>query len=1047
MMIKGVVENGRLVSLVIALLIVAGLGALSSLPRTEDPEITNRFASIVTLYPGASAERVETLVTEVLENQLRRLAQIKLIQSTSRPGISVIQLELEDTVIQTAPLWSRVRDLLTDAQPSLPSGVQAPNLDDQIGYAYTAILAIQWDGPAPVRVDMLNRYAKELQHRLRQLSGTDFVKLYGAPEEEILVALNGHKMSQLQLTPGAIAQILNNADSKIAAGEINNTSFRALVEVSGELDSLSRIRQVPLKVDAQGQIIRLGDIAHISRQPKTPAQSVALIAGEQGIIVAPRMLSNTRVDVWQAEVEQLVDELKRDMPANINIQWLFEQNSYTSARLDSLAINLLQGFVIILLVLLVTLGLRNAIIVALALPLMALFTLACMRYIGLPIQQMSVTGLVVALGIMVDNAIVIVDAITSRRRQGMTALAAVTESLGHLWLPLAGSTLTTILAFAPIVLMPGSAGEFVSGIAIAVILALLGSYIIAHTLVAGLAGRFSHAGPNKLWYQQGIKLPLLAHYFKATLTIALQRPRLSALLIGIIPILGFMASTKMTEQFFPASDRDMFQIEMYLAPHVSLANTLSQVHLLDSQLRNIQSIHQVSWVVGGNTPSFYYNLTERQQGASNYAQAMVKVASFTEANALIPQLQQQFDKAFPEAQILVRKLEQGPPFNAPIELLILGPNLDTLRQLGDEVRKMLATTSDVLHTRATLTAGAPKVWLQVNEDASLMSGLSLTQIASQIQMSTTGVIASNVLEQTESLPIRVRLGETSREEVSKLAEIQLVTPSGQAVPLSALSHIEVQASRGAIPRRNGQRVNTIEAYIVSGVLPAKVLEAVKPKLTQLSLPPGYRIEIGGESAKRNEAISNLLSHLLLILCLLFAILVLSFNSFRLTTIIILSAIQSAGLGLLAVFVFGYPFGFPVIIGLLGLMGLAINAAIVILAELEAAPTARLNHHGGIIAIVSDCGRHIASTTITTVGGFIPLIIAGGGFWPPFAIAIAGGTLLTTLLSLVWVPTMYLLLMTRPAIVSTSIHNKSIGNAPNDNASSAVSSQAYKAANQ
>ncbi|HCE50414.1 MAG TPA: MFS transporter, partial [Shewanella baltica] len=567
-----------------------------------------------------------------------------------------------------------------------------------------------------------------------------------------------------------------------------------------------------------------------------------------------------------------------------------------------------------------------------------------------------------------------------------------------------------ILAFAPIVLMPGAAGEFVGGIAMSVMFALLGSYLISHTIIAGLAGRFSHEGKHDAWYQHGINLPLVSQYFQTSLRIALKRPILSALLIGITPVLGFYASGKMTEQFFPPSDRDMFQIEVYLAPHVSLDNTLNQVQLMDKKLHTVNGITQVDWVVGGNTPSFYYNLTQRQQGATNYAQAMVKVTDFERANELIPELQQQFDSAFPEAQVLVRKLEQGPPFNAPVELMIFGPNLDTLRSLGDEVRNILAQTPDVLHTRATLSAGAPKLWLQVNEDASLMSGLSLTDIAKQIQMSTTGVIGGSVLEQTESLPVRVRLGDGSREQVTRLSEIQLVTPSGESVALSALAHNEVQVSRGAIPRRNGQRVNTIEAYIVSGVLPAQVLNDVKDKVAQLALPSGYRIEIGGESAKRNEAVGNLLSNVMLVITLLLATVVLSFNSFRLTAIILLSAIQSAGLGLLAVFVFGYPFGFPVIIGLLGLMGLAINAAIVILAELEDMPSARLGDMETIVSTVSSCGRHISSTTITTVGGFIPLIIAGGGFWPPFAIAIAGGTLLTTLLSLVWVPTMYLLLM-------------------------------------
>ena len=1009
-MIKAFVENGRLVSLVIALLLVAGFGAISSLPRTEDPHITNRFASVITPYPGASAERVEALVTEVLENQLRRLEEIKLIQSTSRPGISVIQLELKDTVMETDPVWSRTRDLLADAKVNLPEGIPSPTLDDQIGYAYTAILSLVWNSNSPVRVDMLNRYAKELQSRLRLLSGTDFVKLYGTPTEEMLVQLDGNKMSQLQLTPAAIAHILSGADSKIAAGEINNREFRALVEVSGELDSLTRIRQVPLKIDSQGQVIRLGDIATVTRQAKTPTDSIALVDGEQGVFVAARMLNNSRVDLWQAQVNRVVDELNREMPANIQIQWLFEQNSYTSDRLGGLVVNLLQGFVIILLVLLLTLGLRNAIIVAISLPLTALFTLACMKYIGLPIHQMSVTGLVVALGIMVDNAIVIVDAISQRRQQGMSRLAAVSETIHHLWLPLAGSTITTILAFAPIVLMPGAAGEFVGGIAMSVMFALLGSYLISHTIIAGLAGRFSHEGKHDVWYQHGINRRLVSQYFQTSLRIALKRPILSALLIGITPVLGFYASGKMTEQFFPPSDRDMFQIEVYLAPHVSLDNSLNQVQLMDKKLHAVTGITQVDWVVGGNTPSFYYNLTQRQQGATNYAQAMVKVTDFERANELIPELQQQFDSAFPEAQVLVRKLEQGPPFNAPVELMIFGPNLDTLRTLGDEVRNILAQTPDVLHTRATLSAGAPKLWLQVNEDASLMSGLSLTDIAKQIQMSTTGVIGGSVLEQTESLPVRVRLGDGSREQVTRLSEIQLVTPSGESVALSALAHNEVQVSRGAIPRRNGQRVNTIEAYIVSGVLPAQVLNDVKDKVAQLALPSGYRIEIGGESAKRNEAVGNLLSNVMLVVTLLLATVVLSFNSFRLTAIILLSAIQSAGLGLLAVFVFGYPFGFPVIIGLLGLMGLAINAAIVILAELEDMPSARLGDMETIVSTVSSCGRHISSTTITTVGGFIPLIIAGGGFWPPFAIAIAGGTLLTTLLSLVWVPTMYLLLM-------------------------------------
>ncbi len=778
-----------------------------------------------------------------------------------------------------------------------------------------------------------------------------------------------------------------------------------MIEVTGELDSVTRIGQVPIKITATGQLIQLADIATISRTPRTPASEIALIERQQGIMIAARMLNTHRVDLWLATVREAVTQFEQTLPANIKVNWLFEQESYTNLRLNELIQSLLLGFAIIVTVLMLTLGLRNALIVALSLPLTALFTLACMKFTGLPIHQMSVTGLVVALGIMVDNAIVIVDAIAQKRREGQSAIAAVKATLSHLWLPLAGSTITTMLAFAPIVLMPGAAGEFVGGIAISVMFALLGSYLISHTIIAGFAGRFGQ-NEQQHWYQSGLALQPVANAFKASLSFALKKPIFSAIVIGVIPLIGFYASTKMTEQFFPPSDRDMFQIEVFLTPNASIDYSHKQILIIDEFIRQQTGIEQLDWIVGGNVPSFYYNLMQRQRGAQNYAQAMVKATDFNTANQLIPKLQQLLDERFAKAQIMVRKLEQGPPFNAPIELRIFGPNLDNLTAIADQARLILSQHVDVLHTRSTLTPGSAKVWLEVEQHDSSLAGISHTEIANQVQMATVGVIGGSVIETTELLPIRVRLDKSQRQQQQQLAQINLITQLGHQLPIGAIADISIKVSRAVIPRRNGERINTVEAILTSGVLPAKVLTDIMPAINQIQLPAGYRIEVGGESAKRNEAVGNLLSNIVLVLTLLLTTLVLSFNSFRLTAIILLSALQSAGLGLLAVYSFGYPFGFTVIIGLLGLMGLAINAAIVILAELELDPKCRQGDLSAIISAVSSCGRHIGSTTITTVGGFLPLIIAGGGFWPPFAIAIAGGTLLTTLLSLIWVPVMY-----------------------------------------
>ncbi|SGY81742.1 AcrB/AcrD/AcrF family protein [Moritella viscosa] len=1028
-MIKAFTENNRLMALLIILLIVAGLGSLSTLPRTEDPRITNRIASVLTLLPGASAERVEALVTEKIEQKLRKLADINRITSTSRPGISIVQLKLHDTITDTVPVWSRVRDLLNDVTSELPSAAVAPRLEDDRGYAYTQLIAVKWQGNSAVDLTTLGRYGKELQNQLKVISGTDIVSLFGRGEEQILVEIDKHLAANLSLSTQAISSIILAADAKVSAGNIINDYNQMQIEVAGSFDSVDRIRQIPLLNDNKGAVVRLGDIAKISKNLQWPAQEIALVDGEYAVVVSTRMLPNLRIDKWSAEVDDKVAAFNQQLPHSLTTEVLFDQSQYTEDRLEGLVDNILIGFSIIAAVLLVTLGWRAALIVTLSLPLTVLFTLTVMNYYGLPIHQMSVTGLVVALGIMVDNAIVMADTIQKRRQQGLDMSVAVQGAIKHLWLPLLGSTLTTILAFMPIVLMPGPSGEFVSGIALSVIFALIGSYLVSHTIVAGLSGRFlAGNSPSKsvrttTWYNNGIELPGLARTFRQSLVLVLARPKLSIGLVFILPLSGFILAKHLDEQFFPASDRDMFHIELFMPVQTSIVATEAMTRTISDLLAQQQGISKVRWFIGNNAPSFYYNLMPSKDGAQYYAQAMVTGDSFKRVNELVPSLQILLDDAIPEAQILVRKLEQGPPFRAPIELRLFGPNLDTLKTLGDEARRILISTDNVIHTRATIQPGLPKIWLKINEDVSQLAGLTLTDVAAQLQSTLHGTVNGSIIEATESIPVRVRIANEQRSSLSDLANISLSSPLSQAsIPLVALTELALRPSRGAIPHWNGVRVNTVEGYLVAGVLPSTVLNEFSARLISENfvLPPGYRMEFGGESAKRNDAVGNLLASVGVIIMLLIIIVVLSFNSFRLGGVIVLSAIQSVGLGLLSIYVFNYPFGFTVIIGLLGLMGLAINAAIVILAELKSDPKAVAGDTDAIIKAITSCTRHITSTTITTVGGFLPLILAGGGFWPPFAIAIAGGTVLTTLLSFYFVPAIFVLMSRKRSFEVTAV---------------------------
>ncbi|MEM1411335.1 MAG: efflux RND transporter permease subunit [Pseudomonadota bacterium] len=995
-------ENPRLITLFAALILVAGMAALSALPTAEDPRVLNRVATVLTPFPGATPERVEALVTEPLENSLRELPEVKVISSSSQAGISVLRVELKDSITETTRVWSEARDKVADVQPDLPVGALPSRLDDDRGYAYTRLLAVKWNGPGEPDISTLGRYAEELAQRLRTVDGTDLVRAYGAPDEEILVSLDPVAAARAGLAFADVARAVRSRDAKVSAGQLRSGEREWLLEVSGELDTLNDLGDTVVLEQADGRALRLRDIATIRRGIREPASDLALVDGERAVIVGARMLEEERIVSWSDRISAMTERFEAELPANIQLDLLFDQQRYTNDRLGELVLNVLMGFVVILCVLFLTLGWRAALVVAFALPLTVAFTLSGMQWVGLPIHQMSVTGLVVALGIMVDNAIVMTDTIQRNLRSGMGRAEAVSRALGHLWAPLAGSTLTTILAFLPIAIMPGPAGEFVGGISISVILALIGSYLVSFTLVAGLAGRFLKPEDQ----HDGIHLPQLSERFRGLLGWVLDHPWRAIAVALVLPFLGFAMAGQMSEQFFPPADRDMFTVEIHLDPGASLAATQAMVEAVVPVIAATDGIDHQEWLLGRSAPSFYYNSIQRYDETPNFAQGMISARDYQSANAAIPALQRELDDRFPGAQILVRKLEQGPPFNAPIEIRLFGPDLDRLAVLGDEVRAEILMTEDVTHVRATLTRGRPKVTLQVDENQVRRAGLAPVDLAGQLEAAMDGIEAGSILEATEELPVRLRLGDDIHTGPDDLYRLHIAgnTP-GPAIPLDSLGQPTFEPAAGVIARRGGQRVNTIEAYLRADILPSKVLTQIQERLdaADITLPPGYRIELGGESAERDRAVGNLLASVGLILVLLVTVVVLSFNSFRLSSIVFTVAFLSGGLGLLCVWAFGYPFGFVVIVGLMGLVGLAINAAIVIMAELRSDPAAARGDKPAMIEGVMNCTRHIGSTTLTTLGGFMPLILGGGGFWPPFAIAIAGGTVLTSVLSFLLVP--------------------------------------------
>jgi multidrug efflux pump subunit AcrB len=1028
-------RNPRGFAVAVLVILAMGLSAFMTIGRQEDPTITNIFATVLTPYPGAEPGRVEARVTEKIEAELRGVAGIAEIGSVSRTGISAVQIELDETLSEAGieAAWTEVRAALDDAEPLLPAGAGPPEFEDVSTGNYTAIVAIrqrQGDAPDPT---LLARTAEALQDRLRALPGTEAVDTFGLPQEEVLVTVDPADLTGVGLGPGDVSAAIAAADAKVRAGRLQGGVLDMVIEVAGEIEELERIRAIPLGDGARGGFLRLGDVADVRRAPLDPPASLARYDGDRAVLVAARMEPDLQVGGWMRALRAELGAFAADSPGGVTPDLIFDQSDYVAERFAALGWNLGAGIALVALVLLVTLGWRSALVVASTIPLAALISLFGLKLAGISIHQMSVTGLIVALGLLVDAAIVMTDAIGRRIAAGRAPVEAIGASVRQLGVPLLASTLTTVLAFMPMALLPGPVGDFVGSIAWSVIIMLFASLALALTLTPALAGwllRPAAAGRPSRWWRDGLRLPRAGRAFGGSIGVALRHRSLAILAALALPVTGFLAFPTLTAQFFPGADRDQFHVQITLAGTPSIAATDAVARRADAILSEAAGIVSVAWTMGESAPAFYYNMSMDQDGVSGFAEALVTTTGNEATVEIIPELQARLDAALPEAQAIVRELVQGPPVAAPIEVRFVGPDLEILRGLGDRARAMMAEVPGVTMSRATLAGGAPKLRFDLDEDKVRLAGLDLTGVARQIAEGTDGVLGGSLIEGTTDSPVRVRFDAGARAAPERLASLEVLRPDAgrtaatggwPGIPVTALGQLELVPSDSPIHRLDGERINLVQAFTALGVLPEEALATLREKLEAQPdlLPPGYRLEFGGDSDARADTVSDLQANVLMVVVLTVATLVLTFRSFRLAAVAMTVCGLAMGLSLLALAVFGYPFGITALLGAIGSIGVSVNAAIIVLSALKDDPAARAGDRGAMREQVAKSSRHIVSTTVTTFGGFLPLILAGGGFWPPFAMAIAGGVLLSTIVSFYFTPPMFALLIARHPAVARS----------------------------
>ncbi|MEM1101565.1 MAG: efflux RND transporter permease subunit, partial [Pseudomonadota bacterium] len=765
-------RSPRLVALIVLVMIAAGLSSFISLGRQEDPSITNLFATVTTQFPGADPARVEALVTAEIEEEVRQIAEVDLVTSVSRTGVSVVSIELLQTLGDTEieQTWTEVRDAVSQAEANFPAGALPPEIDSEGVSAYSAVIAITptHDAVAPA---LLSRHAEALADRLRSIPSTRAVDRFGVPEEEVLISVDPVRAAALGLSATEISRLITAADGKVQAGRLQDEADLSIT-VSGEIEAIDRLRTVVLRENADGVATTLADVAEITRGIRQPAEELALANGRPAILIGALAQEGVQIDVWMTNLRDELAAGADAVPFGIEEDLLFDQSTYTVERLQGVGQNMALGVGLVVAVLFVTLGVRSAIIVALVLPVVSLATLATLNFMAIPLHQMSVTGLIVALGLLVDAAIVMCDEVRRRLAAGMDRESAAGDAVRRLAGPLLASTVTTALAFTPMILLPGPAGDFVGSIAISVVVMLLWSLFVALTITPAIAAWFIKA--------KHVPEPRVG-LFERLMRLSLKNPVRSIALALVLPVLGFASMGTLTAQFFPGVDRDQFYFEVDMPAGTGIGETYAAVRQMDERLLSDEGVRSVYWTIGKSGPAFYYNITGGRSREPGYAQAMITTETEADAARLVAVLQDELGRDHPEAQIVVRGIVQGPPVAAPVELRIEGQDTNELRRLGDEIRAIMAGLDLVTTVRTGTNGGSPQIRYEIDEVQARLLGLNVTDVAAQLNAALVGVTGGSLVEGTEQLPVRVRMGDGLRSDLGAISDMPILLPGAAAL--------------------------------------------------------------------------------------------------------------------------------------------------------------------------------------------------------------------------------------------------------------------------
>ncbi|MDN6320508.1 MAG: efflux RND transporter permease subunit [Marinobacter sp.] len=980
----------RLLGMVVTMLCLLGIAAYSTMPRQEDPSFPYRAGIVSVNYAGASAEAVERLVLGPLTDELRQVEEVDFSQSTARTGVALVKLRLNDNIYDTDPAWDRVRQAMERAKQDFPDDVGQMVLDDRLIDNPAIVLAI---GGAP-SVSELSDVAERLKQNLSDLTGVSRIELEGDADEQITLALDDAALYRLGISPARILQTLAQRNQTTPGGFVVVDGRRLSVLPNTEFADIDAIRATPIELP-DGSQVPLAAAADVWRGPAEPRQPETWFDGERVVLLSLIMEDGTTDAIRFGErVRERVDQIRSDF-APYEIREMFFQPDKVSDRLDNLAWSLILSVLIIVAVVFTGMGIRMGLLVASILPMVALISVGLYDLGGGVLHQIAVIGMVISLGILIDNAIVIVENIQGHLDEGMRRLDALRKAVGELAGPLGASTGTTLAAFAPMLLAKGGAADFTRGVPVMIMLTLSVSYLLAISVVPLLAARFLKPRRNA----ESDRLIGLARFLGG---LVYRHPRRLIVAGALLVAVSLAMTPFMAQQFFPDADRPQVIVEIYMPEGTDQMRTAEAAANLEQAIRTQPEALEIHRFVGFTGPAFYYNL-QRAPQAPNRGRLVVITPTLEDTTGMIRWIRAHVNEQMPELDVGVGVLGQGPPRVAPVEVRVYNADDQARTHAVEQLFVALRGVEGTVDVRHDLDIGVPSIAINVDDATAARYGLNRADVAQSLYGQSFGVVAERYRKEKDPIPLVLRSQEGTSLSLERLLSVNIYNDTGQAVPLSAVASVETTWEPAARYLRNGTRLNTVTANLLTGYSFSEALDGLNRALEENPLPDGTRLEMGGDAEGSGDANGALLTAAPIGILLLLFFLLLQFNSFRRVGIILLT-VPLATVGIFPGLVLsGSPFGFQSLLGVIALVGIVVNNAIVLLDVMDRELESGENIHEAMRKAVMQRTRPILLTTATTVAGLLPLAFSSSTLWPPMAWAIISGLLASTVLTLLVIP--------------------------------------------